>query len=120
MANNSNHYIYQALTGSSDLLKEVTHYRPISKIIFPKEIDYSRGSYIRYFFKRKNESIIYETSESEYNKVEEGLYLKVEFEWVISGDRWFAQRANEIKLSEAKKKIGESINNINSLQFFKP
>jgi hypothetical protein len=92
-------YIYKALNGMSPESSIPVIYHPKSYFIYPSEVDYSVGSYTRFFFKRLNEASVHETTEQEVQRAETTMYKTTSIKWIISGE----------PLSDIIKKNGEEI-----------
>ena len=83
------------------------------------EQDYQLGEFTRYFSKKSNEEIYYETSDLFKNS----LYIGFSLPWVISGEKLQVQKVNEniVKLKEQQYSISGlgAFLNYNYLQFYK-
>lgn len=53
----------------------------------PTSEDFANGYITRYFLKKANEDIIFETSYSTYRNVNKNLYKSVQVKWKISGPK---------------------------------
>lgn len=83
------------------------------------EQDYQLGEFTRYFSKKSNEEIYYETSDLFKNS----LYIGFSLPWVVSGEKLQVQKVNEniVKLKEQQYSISGlgAFLNYNYLQFYK-
>lgn len=137
LANQGPNYQGEAIAGEIDYrfvgtdnylystsLKKLTPITPISQTpqpFYPKPTlsDYRTGEIIRYFSKKTNENIYYETRTAFQNS----LYISFNIPWLITGDRDNVAKVNKriVELKEAELKIiglGVYLKN-NYLQFYK-
>lgn len=81
--------------------------------LFPTEDDYKTGSFIRYFFKKRNEYLFKEVTKEELANVDQNLYIPFNLKWVLTGAREtvFNTNRNITLLTEQKY-------NVNGLPLF--
>jgi hypothetical protein len=91
--------------------------------LFPTEGDYKNGSFIRYFFKKRNEYLFKEITKDELNNVDKNLYITFELRWILTGvkETVFNTNRNITLLTEQKNNVyGLSLFlNENYLQYYK-
>ncbi|MCK9273095.1 hypothetical protein M0P65_06120 [Candidatus Gracilibacteria bacterium] len=67
---------------------------PKNSIVYPKESDYKKGNFIRYFIKKRNDEFapIIELDEKQYkrmnsskNGIDKNIYYGIEVEWKLTG-----------------------------------
>lgn len=97
---------------------------PAHNIPNPTEEDYMVGSISRYFVKKINNEFAYETSQKDYNEVDNNTWQKIELTWRISGNRYTEKSIqgiepfNKIQVSIAATKMPEIMSILaNPVQF---
>lgn len=120
-------YINRANYVEPEKYKELTGveiYVPETGLNPPKDIDYDKGYFYRYFYQQSNnkDARVKEIIEKEYNKLDNNfLYTTLKIKWKIIGD---AQRTTNINnnVVETANKILSGIKDVLSrdlLQFWK-
>ncbi len=105
-------------------LTNITIYIPVTGLILPKDGDYDKGYFYRYFYQQSNnkEGRVKEIVEKEYNKLDNNfLYKILKIKWKIIGN---AQKTTNINnnVVEVANKILPGISDVLSrdlLQFWR-
>ena len=117
--------VYMALGGLSfenGQLKQIKN--PVHNIPNPNKDDYASGYITRYFVKKINENIVYETILDDYDSVDLSYWQKVSLNWKISGNRYTIENSigiepyNNEQISNSSVSIPEIKNLlVNPIQF---
>lgn len=98
-------------------------YIPKTQLLIPKDSDYERGYYYRYFYRMLNDknSNVYEINEKEYNKIQKVVYYKkLKIKWKLIGPKDIARDIN-IKIINVSNQVLFGIKSVlvDPLQFWK-
>lgn len=102
---------------------KVKIYVPKIGITIPKESDYNKGYYYRFFYRLANnkDAIVYEIEEKEYNKLQkEKIYRVLKIKWKLIGPQEIAKEINT-KIITISNQVLSGIKSIliDPLQFWK-
>jgi hypothetical protein len=105
-------------------LSNIDIYIPETGITVPKDSDYKRGYFYRYFYQQSNnkQGKVKEITDGEYNNLKsEYLYRTLKIKWKIIGEKENAKNINR-KVTETADKVLPGIKNVLSrdyLEFWK-
>lgn len=104
------------------LKSKVKIYIPKTGITIPKNSDYDKGYYYRFFYRLANnkDGIVYEIVEKEYNKLQkEKIYKVLKIKWKLIGTQEVAKEINT-KIIEVSNQVLFGIKStlIDPLQFW--
>ncbi len=117
-------YLYDdAVINNYKSKTKVEIYIPKTGITIPKESDYNKGYYYRFFYRLVNNknAIVYEIQEKEYNKLQkEKIYKVLKIKWKLIGPRDVAKEINT-KIIEISNQVltGIKLTLIDPLQFWR-
>jgi len=77
----------------------------------PTPDDYNRGSFTRYFVKRRFNDIITEVSRDTFNSVQDEHYTKVELAWKLTGETFVSNQKQILTAEKDIKGISNYITN---------
>jgi len=105
-------------------LSNIDVYIPETGITLPKDSDYKRGYFYRYFYQQSNnkQGKVRDITDKEYNNLKtEFLYRTLKIKWKIIGEKETAKNINT-KVTEISNKVLPGIKNVlsrNYLEFWK-
>jgi len=120
-------YIDEANYTEAEKYKKMSNvdiYIPVTGITLPKDSDYKRGYFYRYFYRQANnkESLVKEITDKEYSKIRTNyLYRVLKIKWKIIGDGAVAKDINK-NVSNTANVVLPGIKNVlsrNYLEFWK-
>lgn len=102
---------------------KVQIYTPKTGMMIPKDSDYKKGYYYRYFYRLANnkEAIVYEIEEKEYKKLQKNaMYKIIKIKWKLIGPNDIAKEINT-KIIDTSNNVLNGIKStlIDPLQFWK-
>lgn len=103
--------------------KKIEIYTPKTGMMIPKDSDYNKGYYYRYFYRLSNniKGNVYEIEEKEYKKLQsKPIYKILKIKWKIIGPQDIAKEINT-KIIDTSNQILPGIKSvlIDPLQFWK-